>query len=50
MNSIFEINPDLQASDWPKPTCRSNWKNIWKKKKKKLILFDLDGTLLDTLY
>ena len=48
MDSIFEINPDLQAGEWPLPISRSNWKKLWLRKEKKLILFDLDGTLLDT--
>lgn len=41
-------NPDLQANDWPKAQPRANWQAQWKKHDRRAVLFDLDGTLLDT--
>ena len=41
-------NPDLQASSWPRPSPRSDWKDRWFRHPRRAVLFDLDGTLLDT--
>ncbi len=41
-------NPDLQTADWPMPTPRPDWRARWNAQARRAVLFDLDGTLLDT--
>jgi 2-phosphoglycolate phosphatase len=41
-------NPDLQTADWPMPVPRSDWRARWTAQPRRAVLFDLDGTLLDT--
>ncbi|MGA0882294.1 MAG: HAD family hydrolase [Burkholderiaceae bacterium] len=42
------MNPDLLADQLSHPTPRSNWKAVWSQQAQRAVLFDLDGTLLDT--
>lgn len=44
----FAINPDNLAKDWSPPQRRSDWQTTWQKHASRAVLFDLDGTLLDT--
>jgi phosphoglycolate phosphatase len=44
----FAINPDSLAKDWSPPQARPDWQARWLKHEKRAVLFDLDGTLLDT--
>ncbi|NCA15605.1 MAG: HAD family hydrolase [Betaproteobacteria bacterium] len=44
----LRINPDLQVSEWPAPTPREDWRKRWLAHPRRAVLFDLDGTLLDT--
>ncbi|MFM1880960.1 MAG: hypothetical protein RLZZ344_1194 [Pseudomonadota bacterium] len=48
MSQNLAYNPDLQAKDWPRPTPRSDWLSRWMRHERRAVLFDLDGTLLDT--
>jgi phosphoglycolate phosphatase len=48
LNINQQKNSDLQRSNWPQPTSRSNWYEKWSGFTNKAVLFDLDGTLLDT--
>lgn len=48
MNINKQKNPDLQTSDWLRPFPRNYWYEVWSKFTNKAVLFDLDGTLLDT--
>ncbi|MFZ9756389.1 MAG: HAD-IA family hydrolase [Burkholderiaceae bacterium] len=41
-------NPDLQTADWPMPVPRADWRDRWTAQSRRAVLFDLDGTLLDT--
>jgi 2-phosphoglycolate phosphatase len=41
-------NPDLQSADWPMPRPRADWRERWLAQPRRGVLFDLDGTLLDT--
>ena len=41
-------NPDIQAKTLPAPVARSFWAEKWSSCSKKLVLLDLDGTVLDT--
>ena len=41
-------NPDLQSADWPTPQPRADWLTRWLAQPRLGVLFDLDGTLLDT--
>ena len=41
-------NPDIQAKTLPAPVARSFWAEKWSSCSKKLVLLDLDGTILDT--
>lgn len=41
-------NPDLQAGQWPKASPRPDWRALWLAQPRRAVLFDLDGTLLDT--
>ncbi len=48
MTTNYNKNPDLQIEDWPKPKKRDGWVKSWSNFERKGVLFDLDGTLLDT--
>jgi 2-phosphoglycolate phosphatase len=48
MSQQLVYNPDLQANNWPKAQPRADWQTQWKKHDRRAVLFDLDGTLLDT--
>ena len=48
MSQNLAYNPDLQANDWPRPAPRSDWQQRWNQHPRRAVLFDLDGTLLDT--
>ncbi len=41
-------NPDLQKFDWDQPMSRKDWFEKWSVCPIQAVLFDLDGTLLDT--
>lgn len=42
------MNPDLLAEHLPHPIPRPNWRAVWAQQSQRAVLFDLDGTLLDT--
>ena len=44
----FTTNPDTLAKDWSLPYARPDWQASWLKHRSRAVLFDLDGTLLDT--
>ena len=44
----LRTNPDLQIKDWPEPKPRPDWRARWHAHHRRAVLFDLDGTLLDT--
>ena len=44
----FAMNPDTLAKDWSLPYARPDWQASWLKHRSRAVLFDLDGTLLDT--
>lgn len=48
MNINNSNNPDLQKLCWPQPTKRTDWHKKWSSFDNKAVLFDLDGTLLNT--
>ena len=48
MNINNQNNPDLQKLDWPQPSRRAHWYKRWSGFNNKAVLFDLDGTLLNT--
>ena len=49
MKKVSEkYNPDLQAKTLPTPVTRSFWAEKWSSCSKRLVLLDLDGTILDT--
>lgn len=43
-----QSNPDSQIADWAPPQPRSDWQAQWLSHHQRAVLFDLDGTLLDT--
>ncbi len=43
-----KYNPDIQAEILPTPVARSFWAEKWSSFSRKLVLLDLDGTILDT--
>ena len=47
-NTSEKFNPDIQAKILPTPVARSYWFEKWSSCSKKLVLLDLDGTILDT--
>ena len=47
-NTSEKYNPDIQAKILPAPVARSFWAEKWSSCTKKLVLLDLDGTILDT--
>ena len=47
-NTSERYNPDIQAKILPAPVGRSFWSEKWSACSKKLVLLDLDGTILDT--
>ena len=47
-NTSEKFNPDIQAKILPAPVARSFWSEKWSSCSKKLVLLDLDGTILDT--
>ena len=48
MSQNLAYNPDLQANNWPRAQPRPDWQARWRAQNRKAVLFDLDGTLLDT--
>ena len=49
MKNVSEkYNPDIQAKTLPVPKSRSFWAEKWIPCRKRLVLLDLDGTVLDT--
>lgn len=48
LNINNQNNPDLQKLDWPQPSRRAHWYKRWSGFNNKAVLFDLDGTLLNT--
>lgn len=42
------MNPDLLAEHLAHPIPRPNWRAVWTEQPQRVVLFDLDGTLLDT--
>ena len=47
-NTSEKYNPDIQSKILPAPVARSFWAEKWSSCSKKLVLLDLDGTILDT--
>ena len=47
-NTSEKFNPDIQAKILPTPVARFYWSEKWSSCSKKLVLLDLDGTILDT--
>lgn len=48
MSQNLAYNPDLQANNWPRAQPRPDWQARWRAQRRQAVLFDLDGTLLDT--